>query len=55
MTPSKLFDRVRSRMSALIHDLIMIPVAWFVAYLLRFNLGPIPEIYLNHRSVGAGF
>lgn len=34
-------------MSALIHDLVMIPVAWFAAYLLRFNLEPIPDIYLN--------
>ena len=41
------FDRLRSRMSALIHDMVMIPAAWLVAYVLRFNLEPIPEIYLN--------
>ena len=47
MKLSDLFDRLRSRISALAHDLIMIPVAWFAAYLLRFNLEPIPEIYLS--------
>ena len=47
MKLSNLFDRLRSRISALAHDLIMIPVAWFAAYLLRFNLGPIPEVYLS--------
>ena len=47
MKPSNLFDRLRSRMSALIHDLVMIPVAWFAAYLLRFNLESVPEVYLT--------
>jgi FlaA1/EpsC-like NDP-sugar epimerase len=47
MKLSNLFDRLRSRMSALIHDLVMIPVAWFAAYVLRFNLEAIPEIYLS--------
>jgi FlaA1/EpsC-like NDP-sugar epimerase len=42
-----LFNRLRSRAAAMTHDLIMIPVAWFAAYLLRFNLGPIPDVYLN--------
>jgi FlaA1/EpsC-like NDP-sugar epimerase len=46
MSLFNLFDRLRSRMSALIHDLIMIPVAWFAAYLLRFNLESIPDVYL---------
>jgi FlaA1/EpsC-like NDP-sugar epimerase len=40
-----LYDRLRSRMAAFVHDLIMIPVAWLVAYFLRFNLGPVPDIY----------
>ena len=31
----------------MIHDLVMIPVAWFAAYLLRFNLSPVPDIYLD--------
>ena len=47
MKLSNLFDRIRSRMSALIHDMVMIPVAWCVAYVLRFNFEPIPEVYLN--------
>jgi FlaA1/EpsC-like NDP-sugar epimerase len=47
MKLSNLFDRLRSRISALIHDLVMIPVAWFAAYLLRFNLESIPDVYLN--------
>jgi FlaA1/EpsC-like NDP-sugar epimerase len=47
MKLSNLFNRLRSRLSAMIHDLVMIPVAWLVAYLLRFNLGPIPEVYLT--------
>lgn len=28
---------------AVIHDLLMIPLAWWLAYWLRFNLGVIPE------------
>lgn len=31
---------------AIIHDLMMIPVAWFGAYWLRFNLEPIPSEHL---------
>jgi FlaA1/EpsC-like NDP-sugar epimerase len=47
MNLSNLFNRLRSRLSAMIHDLVMIPVAWLAAYLLRFNLGPVPEAYLT--------
>ena len=46
MKLSNLFNRLRSRLSAMIHDVVMIPVAWIAAYLLRFNLGPVPEVYL---------
>ena len=46
MNISKIYDRLRSRLAAFVHDVFMIPVAWFVAYWLRFNLGPVPEIYL---------
>lgn len=35
-------DRLRSRVTAFGHDLIMVPAAWLGAYWLRFNLGPIP-------------
>jgi FlaA1/EpsC-like NDP-sugar epimerase len=32
----------RSRLAAFTHDLLMIPVAWFCAYWMRFNLDVIP-------------
>ncbi len=31
------------RTSVLLHDILMIPAAWYLAYWLRFNLGTIPE------------
>lgn len=40
-------DRLRSRTAAFTHDLLMVPVAWFLAYWLRFNLGDIPDAYLE--------
>ncbi|MEI6412951.1 MAG: nucleoside-diphosphate sugar epimerase/dehydratase [Pseudomonadota bacterium] len=36
------FDRLRSRATAFLHDLAMIPLAWMGAYWLRSNLGEIP-------------
>ncbi|MDT8388519.1 MAG: nucleoside-diphosphate sugar epimerase/dehydratase [Thiogranum sp.] len=36
-----------NRSLAILHDLAMIPVAWFGAYWLRFNLGPIPQGHLD--------
>jgi FlaA1/EpsC-like NDP-sugar epimerase len=38
-------NALRSRTTAMIHDLLVIPVAWFTAYWLRFNLENIPEGY----------
>ena len=35
--------KIRSRTSIFIHDLVMVPFAWFGAYWLRFNLGQIPD------------
>ena len=35
--------RLRSRGTAFVHDLLMIPAAWLGALWLRFNLGVIPE------------
>jgi len=35
--------RLRSRGTAFVHDLLMIPAAWLGAFWLRFNLGVIPE------------
>ncbi|MCU0832871.1 MAG: polysaccharide biosynthesis protein [Chromatiaceae bacterium] len=37
-----LLDRMRNRSVAFVHDLLMVPVAWLLAYWLRFNLGEIP-------------
>lgn len=36
-------SRFRSQGTALFHDILMVPVAWFMAIWLRFNLGSIPE------------
>lgn len=56
--------RIRSPFMVLVHDLVMIPVAWLVAFWLRFNLGVVPEVYfkgaLDHLWLlvlvqGAGF
>ena len=38
---------INKRALAIFHDLAMIPVAWFGAYWLRFNLGVIPGGYLS--------
>ncbi len=45
---SKLF----SRSVAFMHDLAMIPAAWLLAYWLRFNLGPIPDVSW-HAALGS--
>lgn len=37
--------KFRSRTSVFLHDLAMVPLAWFGAYWLRFNLEPIPDDY----------
>lgn len=39
--------QIRSRQTAFIHDLIMIPLAWFGAFWLRFNLEAIPQVHLD--------
>ncbi len=39
-------DRLRSRTAAFVHDLLTIPVAWLLAYWLRFNLDHIPPEFL---------
>ncbi|MDX1655052.1 MAG: nucleoside-diphosphate sugar epimerase/dehydratase [Candidatus Competibacteraceae bacterium] len=41
-----LFYRLRNRTAAFIHDLLMIPIAWFGALWLRFNLEAIPEPFV---------
>ena len=35
------------RAGVLLHDVLMIPAAWYLAYWLRFNLGTIPESSLH--------
>jgi FlaA1/EpsC-like NDP-sugar epimerase len=40
-------DRLRSRTAAFVHDLVTVPVAWLLAYWLRFNLGTIPDPFLE--------
>jgi FlaA1/EpsC-like NDP-sugar epimerase len=44
---SPLVERLRSRTAAFTHDLLTIPVAWMLAYWLRFNLGEIPAEFRN--------
>ncbi len=39
----KLFERLKSRTAAFVHDLVMVPAAWVGAFWLRFNLDRIPE------------
>jgi FlaA1/EpsC-like NDP-sugar epimerase len=45
MTPW--LDRLRSRTAAFAHDLLMVPVAWLLAYWTRFNLERIPAAFLD--------
>jgi FlaA1/EpsC-like NDP-sugar epimerase len=40
-------DKLRSRTVIFLHDLLMVPLAWFGAYWLRFNLSEVPEPHLN--------
>jgi len=42
-----LFERLRSRTAAFIHDLLMVPIAWLLAYWTRFNLEQIPPEFLT--------
>jgi len=42
----RIYGRLRSPFTAFIHDLFMVPLAWFAAYWLRFNFSVIPAEYL---------
>ncbi len=44
-------ERLQSRVAAITHDLIMIPVAWLGAYWLRFDFGEVPEFYFHQALV----
>ena len=39
------------RITIFVHDVLMIPVAWYLAYWLRFNLGSIPEEFVRTASL----
>ncbi|MDV3238176.1 MAG: polysaccharide biosynthesis protein [Gammaproteobacteria bacterium] len=39
--------RLRNPLVVFLHDLAMIPLAWFGAYWLRFNLGTIPDYFFQ--------
>lgn len=39
--------KLRSRTVIFLHDLLMVPLAWFGAYWLRFNLSEVPEPHLS--------
>lgn len=38
----RIFGRLRNRAAAFVHDALMIPIAWFGAFWLRFNLEGVP-------------
>lgn len=50
----RVLDLIRSRTTAFTHDLLMIPVAWFGAYWLRFNLEIPPAIFLARALEALG-
>jgi FlaA1/EpsC-like NDP-sugar epimerase len=41
------YGRFRNPLVAFIHDLAVVPLAWFAAYWLRFNFATIPDQYLT--------
>jgi FlaA1/EpsC-like NDP-sugar epimerase len=43
----KLYGRLRSPLVAFLHDLMIVPFAWFAAYWLRFNFTSIPDSFLT--------
>ena len=43
--------RWRSPLAAFVHDLVMIPLAWYLAYWVRFNLETVPEYMLERATV----
>lgn len=44
---TRLTERLRTPVAAFVHDFLMIPIAWFGAYWLRFNLDTIPHAFLE--------
>lgn len=39
-------ERLRSRATVFVHDLLMIPLAWALAYWMRFNLAYVPSEFI---------
>ncbi|MET0090093.1 MAG: hypothetical protein ABW068_08760 [Candidatus Thiodiazotropha sp.] len=46
---------LRSQGVALIHDILMVPVAWFLAFWFRYNLGVLPVEYYRDALQGLMF
>jgi FlaA1/EpsC-like NDP-sugar epimerase len=46
---------LRSQAVALAHDVLMVPIAWFLAYWLRYNLEVVPASYYEDALVGLLF
>ncbi|MES9992480.1 MAG: nucleoside-diphosphate sugar epimerase/dehydratase [Candidatus Thiodiazotropha sp.] len=46
---------LRSQAVALAHDVLMVPIAWFLAYWLRYNLEVVPAAYYEDALVGLFF
>jgi FlaA1/EpsC-like NDP-sugar epimerase len=46
----RLYGRLRSPLVAFAHDLLIVPVAWFAAYWLRFNFSAIPDYYFSQAT-----
>ena len=46
----RLIKIIKTRFTVLLFDIAMIPVAWYGAYWLRFNLGIIPGNILLHAN-----
>jgi FlaA1/EpsC-like NDP-sugar epimerase len=42
-----LWRQLRSPVTAFAHDVLAIPIAWLLAYWMRFNLGTIPVEYIH--------
>lgn len=49
--PAFFWQKVYSKLYVLSYDVFCIPAAWYLAYLLRFNLEPIPDKLRNYASL----
>ncbi|MCU7947421.1 MAG: hypothetical protein KZQ72_12410 [Candidatus Thiodiazotropha sp. (ex Cardiolucina cf. quadrata)] len=46
---------LRSQAVALAHDLLMVPIAWFLAFWFRYNLEVLPAAYYQDALAGLLF